>query len=191
MAQARAQRVDEGSTAGRGWTFGVDVGVKTLAMCWGGIAYPKPLKRSLGRLARLQRRKARGRKGSKRNRLLKERKVHKRIRDMRADAQATTAIVKRSGRVVRETLNVKGMTRNRGAFGGGFWNVRVRADARVQVRVAWRRVRESGQVVSEFAAMFSLRRTESRLDARNARVALRVLRRGAWPRLERGDKLGR
>ena len=41
----------------------VDVGVKTLAVCSDGIAYsnPKPLKRSLGRLARLQRRKARGR----------------------------------------------------------------------------------------------------------------------------------
>ena len=95
----------------------VDVGVKTLAVCSDGIEYsnPKPLKRSLGRLARLQRRKARGRKGSKRNQLLKARiaKLHKRIRDMRADAQATTAIVKRSGRIVCETLNVKGMTRNR------------------------------------------------------------------------------
>ena len=62
----------------------VDVGVKTLAVCSDGIVYsnPKPLKRALGRLARLQRRKARGRKGSKRNRLLKERKLHKRIRDI-------------------------------------------------------------------------------------------------------------
>ena len=60
----------------------VDVGVKKLAVCSDGIEYPKPLKRALGRLARLQRRKARGRKGSKRNRLLKERKLHKRIRDI-------------------------------------------------------------------------------------------------------------
>ena len=84
---------------------------------------------TLGRLARLQRRGARGRKGSNRNRLLKERKLHKRIRDMRADAQrkVTKATVKRSGRVACETLNVKG--RNRGAFAGGFRHVRVRADA--------------------------------------------------------------
>ena len=58
-----------------------------------------------------------GRKGSKRNRLLKERiaKLHKRIRDIREDAhhKATTAIAKRSGRVKCETLNVKGMMRNR------------------------------------------------------------------------------
>ena len=100
-------------------TIGVDVGVETLAATSDGIKYsnPKPLKRSLGRLARLQRRKARGRKGSKRNLRLRERiaRLHKRIRDQRADAQhkATTAIVKRSGCVKCETLNVKGMTRNR------------------------------------------------------------------------------
>ena len=116
-----------------GATIGVDVGVETLAACSDGIKYsnPKPLKRSLGRLARLQRRKARGRKGSKRNRLLKERiaKLHKRIRDMRADAQATTAIVKRSGRVKCETLNVKGMTGNRRFARSVFRNVRVHSDA--------------------------------------------------------------
>ena len=100
-----------------GATIGVDVGVKTLAARSDGITHPKALKRSLGRLAGLQRRKER------------VARLHKRIRDMRADAHATTAIAKRSGRVVCETLNVRGMTRNRGAFGGGFRNVRVRADA--------------------------------------------------------------
>ena len=67
-----------------GATIGVDVGVKTLAARSDGITHPKALKRSLGRLAGLQRRKARGRRGSKRNRLPKGRvaRLHKRIRDI-------------------------------------------------------------------------------------------------------------
>ena len=119
FAAVTVETGDEPPTMRDGATIGVDVGVERLAVCSDGIVYsnPKPLKRALGRLARLQRRKARGREGSKRNYLLKERiaKLHKRIRDIRADAhhKATTAIAKRSGRVVCETLNVKGMTRNR------------------------------------------------------------------------------
>ena len=84
FAAVTVETGDEPPTMRDGATVGVDVGVKKLAVCSDGIEYsnPKPLKRSLGRLARLQRRKARGRKGSKRNRLLKERKLHKRIRDI-------------------------------------------------------------------------------------------------------------
>lgn len=96
-----------------GARIGVDVGVATLATC--GVKYenPKALAAALKRLARLQRRKARGRRGSNRNRRIGMRiaKLHRRIRDVRADAhhKAATAITKRSGVVV--TLNVKGMMR--------------------------------------------------------------------------------
>ena len=100
-----------------GAIIGVDVGETTLTACSDGVKYenPKALALALGRLARLQRKLSKRKKGSKRRRLLRERiaKLHRRIRNIRVDAhhKATTAITKRGGRVVCETLNVKGMMR--------------------------------------------------------------------------------
>ena len=101
-----------------GEIIGVDVGIKTLTACSDGIAHanPAPLKRMLAKLRRHQRTLARRKKGSRRQ-AMKQRvaRLHKRIAAVRNDAhhKATTAIAKRGGHVVCETLNVKGMMRNR------------------------------------------------------------------------------
>ena len=102
-----------------GETIGVDVGLKTLAVCSDGVEYanPTPLRRMLHALKRLQRKLARAKKGSNRRRMLKRRiaKLHYRIACLRRDShhKATTAIAKRAAHVVCETLNVKGMAKNR------------------------------------------------------------------------------
>ena len=102
-----------------GETVGVDIGLKTLAVCSDGVEYANstPLKRLLAKMRRHQRALARRRKGSNRRAAMKRRiaRLHKRIVDVRGDShhKATTAIAKRGGHVVCETLNVKGMMRNR------------------------------------------------------------------------------
>ena len=105
--------------------LGVDLGVKTLAMCSDGVEYenPRPLHLALRKLARLQcqlSRKRRMQKGKKRsNRYVTLRvkiaRLHYRISCLRKDTlhKITTAIVKRSSVIGVESLNVKGMMRNR------------------------------------------------------------------------------
>ena len=106
-------------TKREGRSIGVDVGLKTLAQCSDGVNYsnPAPLKRLLARLRRHQRALARRKKGSNRRLAMKKRiaRLHKRIADVRSDAhhKATTAIAKRGAAIGCETLNVKGMMRNR------------------------------------------------------------------------------
>lgn len=98
---------------------GVDLGVTHLAVLSDGrkIAGPKALRRSLRRLARLQRRHARKLKGGK-NRAksrLRIARLHARIRNLRQDGlhKLTSALARDHGAVVIEDLNVRGMMANR------------------------------------------------------------------------------
>ena len=100
-------------------TIGVDLGVRKLAMLSDGttIDGPKPLRKMLRRLRRLNRSLSRKAKGS-RNRDKARRhlsRCHARIANVRSDClhKLTTGLVGRHGCVVIEDLNVKGMARNR------------------------------------------------------------------------------
>ena len=109
-----------------GQAIGIDLGLNHMAVTSAGQIYenPKALKQALTRLARLQRELHRRQPGS-RNRAKTRAKIarlHYRISCLRQEAihQATSAIVARTkpdtqrpSVVVIETLNVKGMMRNR------------------------------------------------------------------------------
>ena len=100
-------------------TVGVDLGVSRLATLSDGtvITGPKPLRSSLKRLARLNRRLHRRLPGSRNRNKMGARvaRCHARISDIRGDAlhKLTTRLVRTYGRVVIEDLNVRGMVRNR------------------------------------------------------------------------------
>ena len=100
-------------------TVGVDLGVKRLATISDGtiVEGPKPLRSTLKRLARLNRRLHRKVAGSS-NRAkaaMRVARCHARVVSMRGDAlhKLTTALVRAYGRIVMEDLNVKGMVRSR------------------------------------------------------------------------------
>ena len=103
----------------------IGVGVGTMAVCSDGTAVenPKALSAGLKRLRRLDKAIARSRNvhgrsshSNRRERMYcKRRNLHALVVNVRNDNhhKATTAIVKSSGCVVVETLNVSGMIRNR------------------------------------------------------------------------------
>ena len=112
-------------TQRNGDAVGVDVGIKSLAVCSDGAVYenPKALRKAQGRLRRLDRAIARSRNthGKNRHSNRRERKyrlreaAHARIVNIRNDAhhKAASAITaKPAGKVVVENLNVSGMLRN-------------------------------------------------------------------------------
>jgi putative transposase len=112
-------------TPARGEPVGVDLGVKTLAMCSDGIHYenPKALSRAQKKLRRLQRQLARQQKGSRNREKTRRRiaRLHYRIANVRGDTlhKATSGIVaktkpdsERPCVVVLEDLNVSGMLGN-------------------------------------------------------------------------------
>lgn len=100
--------------------IGIDVGIKTLAVCSDGAAFanPKALSAKAKQLRRWQRRLARRQKGSA-NRAkarMQVARLYKQIADIRRDAhnKAARAIVnKRPSIIVLEDLNVKGLFKNR------------------------------------------------------------------------------
>ncbi len=108
-----------------GAPLGVDLGVKTLAVCSDGteIANPKALKRNLRRLKRMQRQHSKRKKGS-RNKQKSKRQiatVHYRIANLRQDVlhQATAWITaktkpvsKRPRAIILEDLSVSGLLKN-------------------------------------------------------------------------------
>ena len=112
-------------TQRNGDAVGVDVGIKSLAVCSDGAVYenPKALRKAQGRLRRLDRAIARSNThGRNRHSNRRERKyrlreaAHARIVNIRNDAhhKAASAITaKPVGKVVVENLNVSGMLRNR------------------------------------------------------------------------------
>lgn len=106
---------DQPKTSENQAVIGVDLGVKTMAVCSDGRTFeaPKALPKCLKRLKRLQRIESRRRKSSANRKKAAARvaKLHARIANIRKDAlhKATTAIVRSAGVVVLEDLNVRGM----------------------------------------------------------------------------------
>ena len=98
---------------------GVDLGIKHLAVLSDGRTFdnPKPLRRALRKLRRLNRRLHRKPRGSANRRRAAGRvaSLHARIACIRQDVlhKLTTLLVRDYRHVVIEDLNVKGMVRNR------------------------------------------------------------------------------
>jgi len=98
---------------------GVDLGIKTLAVCSDGQLFlnPKALKSNLERLKRRSRQVSRKVKGSKNRKkaMKKLAKIHLRIANVRRDSlhKITTHLTKTKSKIVIEDLNVSGMMKNR------------------------------------------------------------------------------
>lgn len=99
--------------------IGVDLGITPFAAMSNGekIDAPKPLKRHLKKLARLQKALSRCEKGSNRRKaaVLKVAKVHARIKDIRTDFlhKLSTRLIRENQSISLEDLNVSGMVKNR------------------------------------------------------------------------------
>jgi putative transposase len=106
--------------------IGIDLGINHMAVCSDSSIYenPKALRKRLKKLARVQRKISRQKKGSKRREItrLQIAKLHFRISNIRKDAihKATSQIVAKSkpqklrpSACVIEDLNVAGMLKNR------------------------------------------------------------------------------
>ena len=99
--------------------IGVDVGLQTAAVVSGGTEFqaPKPLKKALKKLRRLQRKASRQIKGGKNQKKTYRRvaNVHARCENVRKDHwdKITTKLCSENQAVGIETLNVKGMLKNR------------------------------------------------------------------------------
>ncbi len=97
---------------------GIDVGIKTLAMCSNGnkLENPRPLYKAAKRLRLKQRRLSRKVKGSnnRNKQRIKVAKQHAKIRDIRTDNihKFTTATIRENQAVYVEGLNVAGMLKN-------------------------------------------------------------------------------
>ena len=99
--------------------IGIDVGLKSLAVCSDGVIYdsPKPLARYLRKLRQASKSLSRKQKGSSNWHKQVEalQRVHAKAADTRNDSlhKLTTAIVSRAGQVSVEDLNVAGLGRSR------------------------------------------------------------------------------
>lgn len=110
-----------------GEVVGVDLGIETLATLSTGekIAGPRPRRRLLKRLRRLQRRvslqRHRARKASNRQRIRQDRlrRLNQRMACIRKDAahKLTTSLANRFQTVVIEALNISGMSKNHALAG--------------------------------------------------------------------------
>ena len=93
-------------------SIGIDLGIKTFATFDTGekIDAPKPLKKNLKRLRKLQRNLSRKKKGSKHyeKSRLKVAKLHAKIKDLRSDFlhKLSTDIIRENQTIVLENLNV-------------------------------------------------------------------------------------
>lgn len=106
-------------------SVGVDLGITDFATLSTGekIKAPKPLKRYLRKLRRLQKNLSRKQKGSKRKKgsnryetaRLKVAKLHAKIKDIRTDFlhKLSTRLIKENQLIALEDLNVSGMVKNR------------------------------------------------------------------------------
>jgi len=99
--------------------IGIDLGLKDLVVRSDGVKVkpPKSLRKAQKRLRRAQRSLARRTKGSA-NRARQARivgRIHAKVRNQRRDVQhkATSDLVKAASAVVTETLNIRGMVKNR------------------------------------------------------------------------------
>jgi putative transposase len=99
--------------------IGVDLGIKTLAVCSDGqtFANPKALRKNLDNLKRKSKQVNKKEKGSKNKKKAAKRlsKIHQRIANIRKDSlhKITTHLTKTKSKIVIEDLNVSGMIKNR------------------------------------------------------------------------------
>ena len=104
--------------SGKG-TLGIDLGLKTYGYTSNNeeIANPKFLNKSLKKLAKVQKRLSKKQKGSvnRKKARIRVAKIHEKISNQRKDFQhkLTTKLVNENQVLVLESLNVKGMMRNR------------------------------------------------------------------------------
>ena len=118
-ASLTVERESTPTSAPKGHTVGVDLGVKNLATLSDGTVIPNPraLNTRLKALRKAQQALSRKTKGSARRRKAQERVacLHARVADVRADAinKATTMIARTYSTVCIEDLNVAGMVKNR------------------------------------------------------------------------------
>lgn len=105
-------------TPNEGFAVGVDLGIKTFAVCSDGkkIESPKALQRAQAVLRRAQQAHSRKTKGSRNRRKSAQKiaKIHMRVANVRRDFlhKVTTELAKTKSIVVIEDLNVKGMIKN-------------------------------------------------------------------------------
>jgi len=111
---------------------GIDVGIKTFAVCSDGTEYanPKHLRNAMAKLKWMQRQLSKKVKGSNRRNVWKFRiaKQHERVSNQRKDFlhKATNEITNRFDLVILEDLNIKGMVKNHklaGAISDCGWNM--------------------------------------------------------------------
>lgn len=102
-----------------GRAIGIDLGITTFATLSDGekVEAPKPLRRCLARLRKLNRNLSRKQKGSKRREVARQKlaRLHAYMADVRQDFldKLSTRIIRENQTVVLEDLNVSGMLRNR------------------------------------------------------------------------------
>jgi putative transposase len=102
-----------------GQSVGIDLGITDFATLSNGekVKSPKPLKKQLKRLRKLQRNLSRKQKGSKRREVARKKlaKLHAKISDTRNDFlhKLSTKIIRENQTIVLEDLNVSGMIKNR------------------------------------------------------------------------------
>ncbi len=100
-------------------SVGIDLGITDFATLSNGekVKSPKPLKKQLKRLRRLQRNLSRKQKGSKRREVARKKlaRLHAKISDTRNDFlhKLSTRIIRENQTIVWEDLNVSGMMKNR------------------------------------------------------------------------------
>jgi putative transposase len=100
-------------------SVGIDLGIIDFATLSSGekIKAPKPLKKKLTRVRKLQRNLSRKQKGSKRREVARKKlaKLHAKIKDSREDFlhKLSTKIIHENQVIVLEDLNVSGMMKNR------------------------------------------------------------------------------
>ncbi|HBW57250.1 MAG TPA: transposase [Oscillatoriales bacterium UBA8482] len=98
---------------------GIDLGITNFATLSNGekVKSPKPLKKQLKRLRRLQQNLSRKQKGSKRREVARNKlaRLHAKISDTRNDFlhKLSTKIIRENQTIVLEDLNVSGMVKNR------------------------------------------------------------------------------
>lgn len=111
---------------------GIDVGIKTFAVCSDGTEYanPKHLRNAMVKLKWMQRQLSKKVKGSNRRKLWKFRvaKQHEKVSNQRKDFlhKATNEITNRFDLIILEDLNIKGMVKNHklaGAISDCGWNM--------------------------------------------------------------------
>ncbi|CAD0233046.1 MULTISPECIES: RNA-guided endonuclease InsQ/TnpB family protein [Planktothrix] len=105
--------------AKNGRSVGIDLGITDFATLSNGekVKSPKPLKKQLKRLRRLQQNLSRKQKGSKRREVARKKlaQLHAKISDTRNDFlhKLSTKIIRENQTIVLEDLNVSGMIKNR------------------------------------------------------------------------------